>query len=165
MNVGQLMRRQVRTCRRDDSLNVAARIMWEEDCGCVPVVEEASADRPKLVGILTDRDICMAAYTQGQPLTGIQVHSIMERDLATCVATDPIDVALTILRTRRLRRLPVVEGDGELVGLLSLADVARESHREASRVERPSVTAGAVGDTVAVISESRSGGREIVTAG
>lgn len=86
----------------------------------------------------------------------------MERDLATCVATDPIDVALTILRTRQLRRLPVVEGDGELVGLLSLADVARESHREASQVERPSVTAGAVGDTVAVISESRYGGREVV---
>src|SRR5262249_6621023 len=90
MNVGQLMRRQLRTCRREDSLNVAAQIMWEEDCGCVPVVEEANLERPRLVGILTDRDICMAAYTQGRPLDAIQVQSIMERDLATCVPTDPV---------------------------------------------------------------------------
>jgi len=162
MNVGQLMTRQLRTCHRDDSLNVAAQIMWEEDCGCVPVVEEASLDRPRLVGMLTDRDICMAAYTRGKPLTAIQVHSIMERDLATCVPTDPVDVALTILRTRQLHRLPVVEGDGELVGLLSLADVARESRREAERMAESSVTAQAVGDTVVRISESRAGGRDIM---
>jgi len=163
MNVGQLMRRQLKTCRRHDSLNVAAQIMWEEDCGCVPVVEEAKIERPRLVGILTDRDICMAAYTQGRPLDAIQVQSIMQRDLATCVPTDPVDVALTILRTRKLHRLPVVEGDGELVGLLSLADVARESRREAERVAAPSVTAQAVGDTVSGISESRAGGRDIMT--
>jgi len=68
--------------------------------------------------------------------------------------------------TRRLHRLPVVQGDGELVGLLSLADVARESKREESHVARAaSVTAEAVGDTVAVISEPRTGHREVVPVG
>jgi CBS domain-containing protein len=164
MNVGQLMSRQIRTCRPGDSLNTAARIMWEEDCGCVPVVQESGDQRPRLVGIVTDRDVCMAAYTQGQPLTAIPVTSIMQRDLATCVATDPIGVALRVLRTRQLRRLPVVENDGELVGLLSLADIARESKREESEIDQPAVTMTSVGDTIAVISETRGGSREIVPA-
>ena len=162
MNVGQLMSRQIRTCRPDDSLNHAAQIMWETDCGCVPVVQEDDREHPRLVGIVTDRDVCMAAYTQGKPIGEIPVTSIMQRDLATCVATDPIGVALSILRTRQLRRLPVVAGDSELVGLLSLADLARESKREASQLDRPTVTMAAIGDTVAVISETPDGSREVL---
>jgi CBS domain-containing protein len=165
MTVGQLMTRQVRTCHPEDPLNTAAAIMWEQDCGCVPVVQQGDQEQPRLVGMLTDRDICMAAYTQGRPLTAIQATSVMQRDLATCVATDPIGVALNIFRTRRLRRLPVVQGDGELVGLLSLADVAREAKREESHVERPAIiTAAVVGSTVAVISEPRGTDREVVVA-
>ena len=163
MTVGQLMTRPVRTCRPEDSLDAAARIMWEEDCGCVPVVQESEAEQPRLVGILTDRDVCMAAYTQGKPLTAIPVTSVMQRDLATCVATDPIGVALRVLCTRRLHRLPVVENDSELVGVLSLADIARESKREESEIDKPAVTTTSVGDTVAVISEARGGSREIAT--
>ena len=162
MNVGQLMSRQIRTCRPEDSLNDAARIMWEEDCGCVPVVQDDDREHPRLVGIVTDRDVCMAAYTQGRALGAIPVTSVMQRDLATCVATDPVGVALGILRTRQLHRLPVVAGDAELVGLLSLADLARESKREASQLDQPVLTAVAIGDTVAVISETRDAGRAIV---
>jgi CBS domain-containing protein len=162
MNVGQLMSRQIRTCRAEDSLNDAARIMWEEDCGCVPVVQADDREHPRLVGIVTDRDVCMAAYTQGKTLEAIPVTSVMQRDLATCVATDPVGVALSILRTRQLHRLPVVAGDSELVGLLSLADLARESKREVSQLDHPVLTAVAIGDTVAVISETRDAGRAIV---
>jgi CBS domain-containing protein len=165
MNVGQLMSRQIRTCRPEDSLNAAAQIMWEEDCGCVPVVQGDDRAHYRLVGIVTDRDVCMAAYTQGKPLGAIPVTSVMQRDLATCVSTDPIGVALGILRTRQLRRLPVVAGDSELVGLLSLADLARESKREESQLDQPAVTVAAIGDTVAVISETRDGGRTLVATG
>jgi len=162
MNVGQLMTRQIRTCHPGDSLNDAAQIMWEEDCGCVPVVQDDDREHPRLVGIVTDRDVCMAAYTQGKPLGAIPVTSVMQRDLATCVATDPVGVALGILRTRQLHRLPVVAGDSELVGLLSLADLARESKREASQLDQPEVTVMAIGDTIALISEMRDAGRAIV---
>jgi len=162
MNVGQLMTRQIRTCRPDDSLNDAAQIMWEEDCGCVPVVQDDDREHPRLVGIVTDRDVCMAAYTQGKPLGAIPLISVMQRDLATCVETDPVGVALSILRTRQLHRLPVVAGDAELVGLLSLADLARESKREASQLDQPEVTVMAIGDTIALISEMRDAGRAIV---
>ena len=164
MNVGQLMTRQIRTCRPEDSLNDAARIMWEEDCGCVPVVQDDEREHPRLVGIVTDRDVCMAAYTQGKPLASIPVASVMERDLATCVAADPITVALNVLRTRRLHRLPVVEHDAELVGMLSLADIARESKHPAHRSAREAVTAESVGDTVAVICEPRGGSHEVVAS-
>src|SRR5262249_17301011 len=135
---------------------------WEEDCGCVPVVQEDDREHPRLVGIVTDRDVCMAAYTQGKALEAIPVTSVMQRDLATCVATDPVGVALGILRTRQLHRLPVVAGDSGLVGLLSLAALGRESKREASQLDQPVVTITAIGDTVAIISEIRDGGREIV---
>ena len=162
MTVGQLMSRQIRTCRSEDSLNVAAQIMWEEDCGCVPVVQEDDRASSRLVGIVTDRDICMAAYVQGKPLGSIPVTSVMQRDLATCVETDPVGVALSVLRTRQLHRLPVVQGDCELVGVLSLADIARETRREATQVEHPAISVRAIGDTVAVISEARNGGGAIV---
>jgi CBS domain-containing protein len=165
MTVGQLMRRQIRTCRPGDSLSVPAQIMWEEDCGCVPVVrEQDDRETARLVGIVTDRDICMAAYTQGKTLDSIPVATVMGRDLATCVETDPIEVALSVLRTRQLHRLPVVQGDWELVGMLSLADIARESQREEAHAEHPAVSPRAVGDTVAVISATRKGDGEIVPA-
>jgi CBS-domain-containing membrane protein len=88
----------------------------------------------------------------------------MERDLATCVAADPVNVALNVLRTRRLHRLPVVDHDAELVGLVSLADIARESKHPAEKATRRAVTAESIGDTVAVICEARGGSREVVAA-
>ena len=164
MTVGQLMSRSIRTCRPDDTLNAAAQIMWEEDCGCVPVVQGDGEEPPRLVGIVTDRDVCMAAYTQGKPLASIPVSSVMERDLATCVAADPVTVALNVLRTRRLHRLPVVDHDAELVGLVSLADIARESKHPAEKAALRAVTAESIGDTVAVICEARGGSHEVVAS-
>src|SRR5262245_60070953 len=164
MTVGQLMSRSIRTCRPDDTLSAAAQIMWEEDCGCVPVVQKDGEDRPRLVGIVTDRDVCMAAYTHGKPLASIPVASVIDRDLATCGSADAINVALHVPRTRRLHRLPVVERDAELVGVLSLADIAREVKHPAGKSAREAVTAESVGDTVAVICEARGGSREVIAA-
>jgi CBS domain-containing protein len=124
--VEQLMTRIVRTCRPQDTLDVAAQIMWEEDCGCVPVVTRGEG-RSRLVGMITDRDVCMAALTQGRALHAIEVTSAMARELASCRPTDTVLVALQVLRTKRLRRLPVVATEDELVGILSLADLVRAS--------------------------------------
>jgi CBS domain-containing protein len=129
MKVEQLMTRTVETCRSTDSVNAAARIMWESDCGCVPVVT-SDGDGARIVGMLTDRDVCMAAYTQGKPLAAIGVESAMSRQVCSCRPTDDLTVALNILRTNQLHRLPVVDADERLVGILSLTDVAREADRE-----------------------------------
>ena len=125
MKVEQIMNRNVKACRLQDSLNKAAQIMWEEPCGAVPVVDEQS--RP--VGFLTDRDICMAAYTQGKPLEALRVEMAMSRKVVLCRAEDDWGSAAQLMRQNRTRRLPVINPDGTLVGLLSLDDLACEASR------------------------------------
>ncbi len=125
MKVGQIMNRHVKVCHPQDSLNKAAQIMWEERCGAVPVVDEDS--RP--VGFLTDRDICMGAYTQGQPLAALRVEGAMARKVVACKADDDLSSAAELMRLNRTRRLPVIDPDGTLVGLLSLDDLACEAAR------------------------------------
>ncbi|HLK10647.1 MAG TPA: CBS domain-containing protein [Candidatus Binatia bacterium] len=129
MKVEQLMTRTVRTCGPDDSLNTAAQIMWEQDCGCVPVVRRGDGGL-EVVGMITDRDVCMAAYIQGGCLRDLRVRSAMSGRVCACGAQEPVDVALKIMQTNRLRRLPVLDAHGQLVGVISLTDIARESRRE-----------------------------------
>jgi CBS domain-containing protein len=154
MNVDELMTRDVMTCSPEDFLNAAARILWDRDCGCVPVIEQED-DGARVVGMLTDRDICMAAYTQGLPLAAIKVSSAMAREVRACRATDPVPMALRILHTNQLHRLPVLDADEHLIGLLSLADVAREAAHERARGAHE-VTDAQVAETVESISEPRA---------
>jgi len=161
MKVHQLMNRSVEACRPGDSLDAAARVMWERDCGCVPVVAEAGSAR--VVGMLTDRDICMAAWTQGRPLRDMTVGSAMSHGVTACRPMDSIREALSILRAAQVHRLPVVDADGNLMGLLSLADVAREAEREhASR--KADVTDGDVAAAVEAISRPRAAGAMVQAA-
>ncbi len=122
MNVDQCMTREPQSCRTHDNLERAAQIMWECDCGCVPVVDEGS----KVVGMITDRDICMAAYTRGALLRDISVESVMAHEIAGCHAGDALESALNLMRSRQVRRLPVLDGVGGLLGVLSLADIVRQ---------------------------------------
>jgi CBS-domain-containing membrane protein len=125
MKVEQIMNRHVKVCRSQESLNKAAQIMWEEPCGAVPVVDEHS----KPIGLLTDRDICMAAYTQGKPLEALLAETAMARKVVSCRAEDDLRSAAELMRLNRTRRLPVINRDGTLVGLLSLDDLACEAAR------------------------------------
>ncbi len=149
MRVDQLMTRNVATCAPDDPLSNAARIMWEWDCGCVPVVVDG-----KVVGMLTDRDICMAAYTQGRPIADIPISSAMARAVRSCRTTDSVVTALKIMRTAQIHRLPVVDAEDRLVGLLSLADIAREAAREHATSQRE-VTDAQVAEAIEWISQPR----------
>jgi CBS domain-containing protein len=126
--VEQLMSRSVATCRPGDHLDQAARIMWDRDCGSVPVtVPDEGGER--VVGMITDRDVCMAAYTNGRPLADLTVATAMSANVQTCGPGDAIGHALTIMAAAKVHRLPVVDDAGHLVGLLSLADVATEEAR------------------------------------
>jgi CBS domain-containing protein len=129
MKVGELMSRNVRTCLPTDSINDAARIMWDSDCGCVPVVR----DDGKVVGMITDRDICMAAYTQGRSLMHMTVESAASKSVVTVGEDEILRRAAELMRGAQVRRLPVVDGAGKLVGLLSLADFARRAPALAER--------------------------------
>lgn len=123
--VDQLMSQPVYSCRATETLNAAAALMWDHDCGVVPVVD----DDGRLVGILTDRDICMAAYTQGRPIHEIRVDTVMTHEVHACRPDDPLARAEEAMQAHRVRRIPVVDADGHLVGLLSLNDLARECQR------------------------------------
>src|ERR1051325_7716398 len=125
MEVIELMTKEVRTRHKHHSLNRAAQLMWENDCGAIPVVDSEL----KVVGMLTDRDICMASYTQGIALAGISVGRVMSCDVCACVATDNITSAAELMRERQIRRLPVVDERERLVGILSMSDIAREADR------------------------------------
>jgi CBS domain-containing protein len=125
MQVQELMTRDVATCRPTDTLDRAAQMMWEHDCGCVPVVDDGGVP----IAMITDRDVCMAAYTQGRPLYGIQVSSAMSHRILTCRETDPVGTAEAIMRREQVRRLPVVGPDGRMIGILSLNDVATSGQR------------------------------------
>ncbi len=122
MQVAELMSHNVTTCRAEDSLRDAAALMWQQDCGCVPVVD----DQQQLVGMLTDRDACMGALSRGLSLHDIRVGQVMSVDKHAVRAGDDLQAALDVMREQRVRRVPVLDAEERIVGLLSLADIARE---------------------------------------
>ena len=128
MKVAELMTDEVRACSIHESVNAAARIMWENDCGCAPVVD----GHGRLAGMVTDRDICMAAYTQGLPLEAIPVERVMSAKVVSCSRTDNLETAHRLMRSHEIHRMPVLDSRGRLVGILSLSDVV--NHR---RVDHP----------------------------
>jgi len=152
MHIESLMTRDVKTCTADDSLDVAARAMWENDCGCVPVVDADGG----VIGMLTDRDICMAAYTQGAALSALQVGPSMATTVYSCKPKDSPATAENLMRTHRIRRLPVIGANGRLVGILSLNDLAREAGRVHSGKSKAAVQARDVSDTLAAICTPRA---------
>lgn len=119
MKVESMMKRPVATCRADRSLNDAAQVFWENDCGVVPVVDEDD----KLVGVLTDRDVTVSAYFRGGSLRNLSIADAMARNVLTVAAGDDVEDALELMRTHQVRRLPVVDAAGRVEGILSLSDI------------------------------------------
>lgn len=141
MKVHEIMNREASVIGADDSLNRAAQLMWERDCGFLPVVDEG-----RVVGVITDRDACMAAYTKGLPLAAIRVGDVMSRDVKSCGPDESLDDARERMAECQVRRLPVV-ADGRLVGVLSLNDIAIAAHIRG----RAKPTGAQVAETLAAI--------------
>lgn len=149
MNIEKAMTRHIVVCSPTDTLNRAAQLMWERDCGILPVVD----DRRRLVGIVTDRDLCMGAYTQGVPLWAAPVSTVMSRQLHTCGPADDIRDVERLIREKQIRRVPVVSGDGELLGIVTLGDLARCSQSSAFQ---KAITGLGIAKTLASVSEPRA---------
>ncbi|MGH7681035.1 MAG: CBS domain-containing protein [Candidatus Eiseniibacteriota bacterium] len=120
MRVHDLMASKPEFCRPDSNLADAAMVMWRRDCGFVPVVEDPGG---KLVGVITDRDICIATAMKHKEPQSIHVGEVMSRRLHTCAPTDDIRTAVQTMKERQVRRLPVTDERGALKGVLSLNDV------------------------------------------
>jgi len=133
MNIEKVMNAKVSTCRPEDSLNTAAKLMWENDIGSVPVVD--SANKP--IGMITDRDIGMSAYLTGKPLPQLKVSEVMSKDIHTVRETQSTEIAGETMRAKQVRRLPVVNANGRLVGLVSLNDLALAAGKDTGRAVNP----------------------------
>lgn len=134
MSITKLMTSPVECCTPGTDLAAAAMMMWRADCGIVPVVEPESR---RVVGVITDRDICMAAGTRHQAICSIPVEEIMRRDIVTCRPSDSPRTALAQMAERRVRRAPVVDDEGRLVGMLSMADLIRAAQSAEGRQGAP----------------------------
>jgi CBS-domain-containing membrane protein len=150
MKVRDLMTTRVYSCRPGDTLRQAAQLMWEHDCGCVPVV----GDSGEVLGIITDRDGFIAAYVRGQPLDQIAVRTAMAHKVLVCREDDAIDTAERILRDGQVRRLPVIDAAGHLVGILSLNDLAQRA-TPSSWGDGDGLSGDAIALTVAAIGRPR----------
>lgn len=117
-----VMSQPVTTVSPEDTLHRAAQLLWDYDCGVLPVLERSG----RLAGMLTDRDICMAAYTRGLPLWSCTVESAMSRPVY-CVTSDAsVQQVLSVMRDKRVRRVPVVNEAGFVVGLISISDLLQK---------------------------------------
>lgn len=124
-------------CQPSDSVMKVAQWMKRENIGSIPVIE--NNETRKLVGIVTDRDLALKVIGQGSDPKTVQVDSVMTNKLVTCRPDDDIQLALDRMSEHQLRRIPIVDGDHKILGIISQADVA-------TRVNQPEKTAEVVKD-------------------
>ncbi len=128
MRVSDLMSRNPVFCQFTDDCGLAAKLMWDFDCGAIPVLGEGG----KVKGMVTDRDICMSCQMHNSAPASLSVSAAMSHNLYYCSPSATVAEAEHIMRNTRVRRLPVLDSQQRLVGILSLADIAREAERERS---------------------------------
>ena len=120
MKVEQLMTPSPATCGPAENLAQAVERMWDANCGIVPVVD----DLGHVIGVITDRDICIAAATRGLAPGDIGVDAMRRRTVVACRPDDDLKTALNAMKAHRVRRLPVTSDEGILHGIISLDDIA-----------------------------------------
>jgi CBS domain-containing protein len=131
MKVHELMTVNVRTCRPDSNLAEAVQDMWEGDCGALPVIGTDG----QVVGVITDRDISVAVATKGRTADRIAVREVAFDQLVhTCLPGDDTTAALKVMQTYRVRRLPVVNAQGHLQGIVTLNDIVTHGAASSARI-------------------------------
>lgn len=118
MKVQDIMTSDVQCCGPDTNLAAAAKMMWDSDCGAVPVLNVQG----QVMGMITDRDICMATATKNKPASDITVWETVSGKVYTCYMSDDVHTALDIMKREKVRRLPVVNEDGVLQGIVAMND-------------------------------------------
>ena len=130
-------------CQPDDMVEKAAQLMQSENVGSIPVIENEQTQ--KLVGIVTDRDLVLEIIAKGRDVKSTRVEAVMTREVVTCRAGDDLQKALDRMGEHQLRRIPIVDDDNRIVGIIAQADVA-------TRVNLPEKT----GEMVEEISQSKA---------
>jgi CBS domain-containing protein len=123
MRAQDLMTSPAITCHVNDPLSVAAARMWDADIGVLPVVN----DDGKVTGMITDRDLCMAAYTQGRALNALLVNSAMAKHVVSAHPDANVGDVEQLMAKHQVRRIPIVDDAGKPIGIVSMNDLAMES--------------------------------------
>jgi CBS domain-containing protein len=119
MKVKEIMTPNAKAIWLTESLADAAQLMWENDCGVLPIIK----DGRKVIGMLTDRDICMAVAMRDRNPSSVSVEEVMTGQVYSLNPEDEVEHALEAMQEHKIRRLPVVNDEGELEGILSMNDV------------------------------------------
>lgn len=130
-----IMTKNPACCLSDESVVYAAKLMKDEDVGSIPVVENRLTRI--LVGIVTDRDLTLKVVAEGNDPKTVKVEDVMTHSMVTCYADDNLQAALDAMSNHQLRRIPIVDYENRIVGIIAQADVA-------TQIEQPEKTAAMV---------------------
>jgi len=150
MKVRDIMTEKPKCCEPGTNLGAAAELMWNNDCGVLPVIEDG-----KLAGIITDRDICIALGTRDKAAADTTVKDVASADVQTCAPEDDIHTAMASMRRAKVRRLPVVSAEGKLEGIVALNDIALAVDGKYGAIQYEEVI-----DTMKALSEHRGSQKE-----
>jgi CBS domain-containing protein len=126
MKIEQIMTPSPATCGPTDNLGQIVEHMWDADCGIVPVVDDGG----HLLGVITDRDICIATGTRDLAPAQIRAVDMVRGSVVACRPDDDLQTALALMKQHRLRRLPVTTEEGVLHGIVSINDIALVAGRK-----------------------------------
>jgi CBS domain-containing protein len=147
--VADVMRSPAVCCRVSDSLHRVAQLMWEQDVGVVVVLDEAGHAQH----VITDRDVCMGAYTQGVALWASSVQSVKPSPLVYCSSEAGVVEARRLMQEHGVRRIPVVDGAGQVVGVVGLGDLVREVSISTPKARSRGLTAPQLAQTLMAVYE------------
>lgn len=132
MKVKEIMTHHPRFCDLTESVAAAAKTMWDADCGALPVLKAGK----ELVGLITDRDICMAMAMRDCSPTGVSAEEVISGKVYSVTPEDDVQKALELMQEHKIRRLPVVDSEGDLQGMLSMNDIVLVAEKETGKQAR-----------------------------
>lgn len=133
MKVNQIMSIDPACCTREESAERAASIMRLLDVGCVPIIDDEQSN--KLIGIVTDRDLCMNVVADGKDPKNITVEECMTDELICCRSDDEVEKVMTLMQKHQIRRIPVVDNEGHIEGIVATADIALNAETSSEEIE------------------------------
>ena len=136
MKVKDIMTKDITFCTPDTTVAAAAHLMWEADCGILPVIDDGVLD-----GVITDRDMYIALATKNARASELRAGAIATKTVVTCAPDDDVATALETMKQARVRRLPVVAADTTVLGMLSMNDIVLAAGPSGSTVGSDEVLA------------------------
>lgn len=151
MKVKEVMTGSPSVCDLNESLAEAAKTMWDADCGALPVLK----DGREVVGFITDRDICMAMAMRDCNPHAVSAEEVITGDVYSVAPEDEIQKAFEVMQQYQVRRLPVINPEGELEGMLSMNDIVLKA-KEKTNGQAPEIGYADVVNTYKAICEHRA---------